>query len=785
MVKRILLCKGQGVYNASNYFIDELASFFEKEGVDVDVFECESVLDRDNLQQYNLIFSFNNIMLPEIAKLVAGTNTLLWGFLLDHPVHLHERLLQVNEQYIVSCVDRNHVEYIKRYYKNVEKILYLPLAGMRAKGKDAEVTAYEKRKYDVVMMGSFVDIEAIERDLSFLPDLIRPIIDCVIEQFMHGTKQTLEDCIRLELKKYGDVLADEEFSAFFSEIRTVDQYIQMRMREKVVNQLVKANVYINLFGRNWNYCRIEKPEYVTMHGPVDYLDSLEIFASSKIVLNIPPLFQAGVHDRVFSTIKNGAVSITLRNLCQEEIFRGNPLVLYYEMEHLEKLPGLIEELLECPDNMQETSKTVMESLVSTYEWSDRGRCILDYVNSILRKKESSTSMQQDIQKANEFLYELKKEYVPRGYEFYIPFQKASRSAGGAWCIGKQTILLLSHQMSRTGAPVALFTMAKVLKKEYNVVFASVEDGDLKDDLLQEDIPVVVMSGYWNRRVIFKSFARKFDKVIVNTVLNFPAIMILDGMDLPVYWWIHEHENYFSYGRGEIPNIAQLDDNIHVWAVGEYVKRVIQKEFSYDAEILYAGILNESDNCDVGKKDIGYPLHFVVVGTYGLEKGQDVLVRAYEILPEEVRKQVRITFIGSEEHKDDSIYGMVKQLHRKYPNFIQMKTPINHSELMQLFSTATGVILPSRREVMSLVVLENMMIGNCVVVSTGSGNADIIRNKKNGYVFENENATDLANVILEIVREKECLYEVGKNAIKTFEQTFAMDVFEKELFNKIK
>ena len=54
------------------------------------------------------------------------------------------------------------------------------------------------------------------------------------------------------------------------------------------------------------------------------------------------------------------------------------------------------------------------------------------------------------------------------------------------------ILLLSHELSRTGAPIVLRNLAVVLKEMgYSVLVVSFRDGELKEDYEKNDIPIMV------------------------------------------------------------------------------------------------------------------------------------------------------------------------------------------------------------------------------------------------------------------------------------------------------
>ena len=52
------------------------------------------------------------------------------NILMDHPFHYEKPLRLAPETSVVLCTDRNHVKYIRRYFKNIHQVDFLPHAGV-------------------------------------------------------------------------------------------------------------------------------------------------------------------------------------------------------------------------------------------------------------------------------------------------------------------------------------------------------------------------------------------------------------------------------------------------------------------------------------------------------------------------------------------------------------------------------------------------------------------------------------------------------------------------------
>ena len=71
--------------------------------------------------------------------------------LMDHPFHFERPLREMPSTAILLCVDRNHVKYIRRYYKNIRQADFLPHAGVELGRKH---TPLRERKNDVLYAGA-------------------------------------------------------------------------------------------------------------------------------------------------------------------------------------------------------------------------------------------------------------------------------------------------------------------------------------------------------------------------------------------------------------------------------------------------------------------------------------------------------------------------------------------------------------------------------------------------------------------------------------------------------
>ncbi|AQT41631.1 Glycosyl-transferase family 4 [Bartonella apihabitans] len=130
-------------------------------------------------------------------------------------------------------------------------------------------------------------------------------------------------------------------------------------------------------------------------------------------------------------------------------------------------------------------------------------------------------------------------------------------------------MIVSHDLTNSGAPRVVVEMAKTLEKEgYFVVITSPEDGPLAKELQSLGFNVIIDSLLLKMGESVLSFARNFDLIIANTVVTWPIVKQLDPV-VPVLWYIHEVE-LVSDLADKFPDCAKiLHDAANIVGVSDY------------------------------------------------------------------------------------------------------------------------------------------------------------------------------------------------------------------------
>ena len=137
------------------------------------------------------------------------------------------------------------------------------------------------------------------------------------------------------------------------------------------------------------------------------------------------------------------------------------------------------------------------------------------------------------------------------------------------------ILFISHQLSLTGAPMVLLDVIRFcLKEGYSVDVRYFTDGDLRPAFEELGIRLIHQKGFDGEKAEeFVFAAREYDLIWANTIVCNQAIHLLNLIDKPVIWWLHEGPAYFDLFASSLPDFAKLRPGIHILAVSPRVRKL--------------------------------------------------------------------------------------------------------------------------------------------------------------------------------------------------------------------
>lgn len=344
---------------------------------------------------------------------------------------------------------------------------------------------------------------------------------------------------------------------------------------------------------------------------------------------------------------------------------------------------------------------------------------------------------------------------------------------------ERKILLLSRDMTFGGPAIALYHAAKILKEHgWQVVFASMIDGPLKEKILLEGISVIVDRKLQIGTMKNVGWSAEFSVIVCNTN-NFCIFLSDRNQTIPVIWWLHD--SLFFYDGINQKILLDMDKtNLYTVSVGSVPQKAIQTFLpDLPVEQMLYGV---EDVCPEKHAHIkrGERTAFVAIGYIEPRKGQDILIQAIEKLPGEVRRKAVFYLVGQNSSLlAQTIRGQIRDI----PEVV-MTGVLDRAGIDAVLEKADVLICPSREDPMPTVAAEAMMHRVPCLLSDAVGTAEYIRHGIEGMIFPSQDADALSREIEWCILHSDLLAGMGEKARRIYEENFSMDAFKRTLLETV-
>lgn len=171
---------------------------------------------------------------------------------------------------------------------------------------------------------------------------------------------------------------------------------------------------------------------------------------------------------------------------------------------------------------------------------------------------------------------------------------------------------------------------------------------------------------------------------------------------------------------------------------------------------------------------------LVVARLDPTKGQDRAIRAIARVAKEI-PEVKLILVGNGSFsssreglglsKASRWLSQLQKLTRdlKIEDRVIFTGHVNHNELEAAYARSDLTVLPSVREGFGLVVLESWLYKKPVIVSSNAGISELVVDGKNGMVFNPDNPVELADKIVELLKNSELAAKLGANGLETLRE----------------
>jgi len=148
----------------------------------------------------------------------------------------------------------------------------------------------------------------------------------------------------------------------------LEWYVRSFQRYRILKTLDKAGISVNIAGKGWDFAGFKNHKILSA---VSYDNILGLMKRSKIVLNVSFPYYEGAHERIFSSMLNGACVLTNPSSFLKRDFSDGNNLFYYDWLECDVLPEKVNVILSNNSRIGDVSRSAMIIAREKHMWKNR------------------------------------------------------------------------------------------------------------------------------------------------------------------------------------------------------------------------------------------------------------------------------------------------------------------------------------------------------------------------------------------------------------------------------
>lgn len=386
MNKRVILYVGQ--MNVLELFTLRLSEGLKKAGADVFIFDLEknnvSELGEFCNSKVDAVITFNtmlyNMQLQDGSNAWEQMGIPFFTILVDHPCNFANTIEKFSSKDMVLCIDRNHMDYIGRFFKNIGRYGFLPHGGSLAKGYlNSE---YANRKLDIVYAGGIpiTDIthikipEEIIKKYKDIFDFEEFTID-IFKGLINLNCETVESMIEKYVSVKFGIIEDDILKILVEDFHFLHNYILTYYRLKVLEKAAETGAQLYIYGVGYEKFDFTKKQNVHLRGYISPEEVLDVMNDAKIVLTTMAWFKDGSHERIFNGMLARSVVISENTPYLSETFNTDgekQELIVFDLNNLNTIKDSINRVLGDEKVASQIAENGYNKAIESHTWESRG-----------------------------------------------------------------------------------------------------------------------------------------------------------------------------------------------------------------------------------------------------------------------------------------------------------------------------------------------------------------------------------------------------------------------------
>ncbi len=197
---------------------------------------------------------------------------------------------------------------------------------------------------------------------------------------------------------------------------------------------------------------------------------------------------------------------------------------------------------------------------------------------------------------------------------------------------------------------------------------------------------------------------------------------------------------------------------------------------------YHNTIEMSESTEMLKKILIKNECILYVGSLDDRKNFPFLLKVFaEFKNLRIGKYTKLVLIGN--GKEDYINRFEKKMSTEVRNSIVHIRKIENTQLKYIYPFAKCLLLPSKKEIFGMVLLESMFFGCIPVTTKNGGGQTLINNGENGFVFDSFVVSEWIYVLEKIFSNVFLRRKISESAHKTIKEKFLWKFLAKKILEK--
>lgn len=318
-----------------------------------------------------VMFTYNNVGLKlntdKGENFWKKNNVPIFDYILDHPRLFSDSMLDPEYDLFVFTLDKDHKEFIERYYPRVKAAYFSPNGGTEI-NKQKE---YHERDIDVIYMGDCNEMQ-LQLNAEEFEDGGREFYSAIMKSLIEDNEISTEKAIETYFIGSGVKLTDDVLLQLNVNYAThIENAVRRYYKLEGIKALDDVGVHVDIYGLDWEDEDYPFSDNITIHERIRVEELMDLIGRARISLCFVPWFKKGCSEKNFDSMLNGALCVTDRSEYLLEHYKDGYNIIYFDLNNPTQMAADIRWLLDNPDEAEIIAKRGFNTAKMYDTWNNR------------------------------------------------------------------------------------------------------------------------------------------------------------------------------------------------------------------------------------------------------------------------------------------------------------------------------------------------------------------------------------------------------------------------------